>query len=145
MKKIVIHIVFLLLAHSLWAVPIVGGTKIYLNTGGSSLWNQDNAWFVAYFYNDYVPGYVTMTPTIYSNIYVAEAPSTAWTHVIFVRMSPNCSAFSWGCAWNQTNDLTYDGVRNMYTIDGWGEIAPIKSTGTWSVAPFCSFPEFIQV
>ena len=142
MKKIVIHIVFLLFAHSLCAVPIVGGTKIYLNTGGSSLWNQDNAWFVAYFYNDYVPGYVTMTPTIYSNIYVAEAPSTAWTDVIFVRMSPNCSAFSWGCAWNQTNDLNYDGIRNMYTIDGWGEIAPIKSTGTWSVAPFCSFPEF---
>lgn len=127
----------------------MSGTKIYLNTGGTSLWGRDNAWFVAYFYNDYVYNQVTMTPTSYPNIYVVETPntqwsnvSTQWTNIVFVRMNPNYAVFNWAYVWNQTNDLVYDGLRNLYTIDGWGEIEPKKSTGTWSIAPGCSFTQF---
>ena len=56
-------------------------------------------------------------------------------NVIFCRMNPNNATNDWSTKWNQTGDLTWDGTKNLCTINAnqWD----CGSNVTWStyVAP----------
>ena len=124
------------------AATISTGTKVYLNAGGSSYWDQGGAWFSAYFMdaNKKTCQFVTMTKDSDSGYYVAEAPSGTWTYVIFVRNNPTDKVADWTNVWNQTADLAIQSGKNLYKITGWGSSSNgNKSTGSWSnYTPACT-------
>lgn len=98
-------------------------SAIYLNPG---VWDVDNAWFFAYFFNN--SGSNIALPMIeigISGVYVCpnvlNLPS-----IIFCRMNHKYSTFSWNSdsqndhVWNQTADITIPTNGNNYcTITGW--------------------------
>jgi len=111
------------------AANITGGTTLYLKPGSN--WKQANARFAAYFFGD---GETWVSMTLASgetDIYEVTAPAGKnFTNVIFCRMNPSTTSNNWnnGTLWNQTNDLTWDGVKNLYTVadDAWS-----KGSGSW--------------
>ena len=107
---------------------VTGGEILYLNNGGIGLWAADNAWFSAYFFGTSGSKFVKMT-NVTGNYYRVTAPSGTWESVIFVRHNPSSSNLDWNSKWNQTNDLSIQTNKNLYTITGWGSD---KSTGSWS-------------
>lgn len=98
---------------------------LYLDTGGSSLWNQDGARFYVYTFNPETagawPGF--SMGLVSGDIYTANVP-IGFTSVIFIRVDPTNPA----TIWNQTADLTYSSAYNLYTITGWNQ-----GDGVWSV------------
>lgn len=135
MKKITLFLLTILISCSAWGADFTGGTKLYLKP--NSNWTQANAWFAAYFCNGSSGVYWTkMTDSDDDGIYEVIVPS-GQTHknVLFLRMDPsntNTTGNSWPSPWNQTNDLTYDGEKDQYTIaDG----AWSKGNGTWTKIP----------
>lgn len=108
-----------------------GETTYYLNTGGSSLWNQANAWFAAYVWGSSGETWYTMTP-VSGDIYSFSVDTSVYQNVIFTRMNSGALIPSWegDTVWNQTADLTL-GSSNCYTITGWGQND--GSWGTYSV------------
>ena len=108
------------------AAKISGGTKLYLvpNTN----WNTDNARFAAYFFGD-GDVWVSMTKVAgESNLYEVTVPAGKnFSNVIFCRMNPSASANNWNNKWNQTGDLVFDSVKDVYTIN-----AGSWDKGTWS-------------
>ncbi|MBQ8721614.1 MAG: hypothetical protein IJY67_05655 [Paludibacteraceae bacterium] len=122
MKKITLFLLTILISCSAWAINITGGTKLYLKT--SSNWDEANAWFAAYFCNgSSAEQWIKMTKNS-EGLYEVEVPSGK-THknVIFLRMNPSnkqTSGTSWPSnVWEQTADLEYNGVNNIYVIQGW--------------------------
>ena len=106
---------------------LTGGQIIYLNGGGSSLWNKANAWFAAYFYTGSNYEWVKMEQQT-GDYYYATVPSGSWDNVIFVRKNPaDTTLKTWTNKWNQTNDLTLSSSNNAYTISDSNE----KSNGKW--------------
>jgi len=96
---------------------------LYLNTGGSLLWNKDGARFYVYTFNAATTGAwpgLNMT-LVTGDIYYASVPS-GFTGLNFARINP-----SDGSTWNQTGDLTFSSSFNLYTITGWG-----GTDGYWS-------------
>lgn len=96
----------------------------------NSNWKSDNARFAIYTWtssSDYK--WVDMTDSDNDGIYEGTLPS-GYTNVIFCRLTPSDSHNGWSTTWNQTNDLVYDGTKNLYTIgsDAWS-----KGDGSWSV------------
>lgn len=94
---------------------------LYLNTGGSSLWDQGGAWFAAYFYGN---GNTWRTMScVGQNLYAVETPTDkSYPNVIFVRMkNTDTSTLDFGNSWNQTPDLTISSSKNLYTITKWSE------------------------
>jgi hypothetical protein len=51
-------------------------------------------------------------------------------NVIFCRMNPNDATNDWGQKYNQTQDLTWDGSKNLFTPNSIG--ANGNDTGVWS-------------
>jgi len=102
-------------------------TTIYLNAGGTGLWDQAGAWFAAYCWNTSSNTWYTLTST--SSYYVADIDTNAYSNIIFVRFANTATVTSWENSatdvWNQTSDLTFDG--NCYTITGWN-----ATDGGWS-------------
>ncbi|MFA7032780.1 MAG: hypothetical protein WC201_04385 [Bacilli bacterium] len=102
-------------------------TTIYLNAGGSSLWDQSDAWFAAYCWNSDSNTWYTLSAT--SDYYAADIDIDTYTNIIFVRFANTATVASWDDSatniWNQTGDLTFDG--NCYTITGWN-----ATDGAWS-------------
>ena len=104
---------------------------IYLNAGGSSLWDQADAWFAAWVWGS-ADGdqWVIGTDNNSDGTYEFAVPSDA-TGMKFLRMSSAATEPSWiqgdSGYWNATGDLTIptDG-KNCYTIAGWGE-----ADGAW--------------
>lgn len=114
-----------------------GGTVLYLKP--NSNWYSDGARFAAYFFGSEGNAWESMADVYGDGVYSVTAPAGNWTNVIFCRMNPATTENRWnneneGDAtkpmWNQTKDLTYDGVNNMYTLadDAWD-----KGEGSWSV------------
>ncbi len=97
---------------------------LYLNTGGSSLWNKDGALFYVYTFNNMTAGTWpgTAMTMLVADIFVVSVPA-GFTNVIFARVNPDT-----GIAWNQTTNLTYTGQYNYFTITG----HPNFSDGIWS-------------
>ena len=101
---------------------------IYLNTGGSGLWDQDGAWFAAWTWGGSSADAWVKFTTAGGGIYQATMPADR-TAIKFVRMSKNAQDFSWDRVtgdgagiWNETYNLTISGTDNLYTITGWGGI-----------------------
>lgn len=104
---------------------------IYLNTGGSDLWETDGAnHFAVWHWQGSGDGQWSSWMThVTGNVWSAEI-ADASDQVVFCRFNNAASAPAWGSdMWNQTEDLT-PGTNDLFTITGWGSG---KSTGSWSV------------
>lgn len=109
------------------AASITEGTKLYLTPNAN--WKVDNARFAAYFFGG-GETWVSMTKvTGATDVYECTSPTGTYTNVIFCRMNPGASANNWTNKWNQTADLTYNGVNNWYTVK---EGTWDSGGGTWS-------------
>ena len=101
---------------------------VYLDTGGSELWNQGNAVFFVHSWGS-ADDDQRMQP-VEGDIYQATIPDRN-NNLLFVRMPAGSTAIDWSTYWNQTYDLQWDGQNNLYTITDW---ATGKYTyGSWSV------------
>lgn len=113
---------------TLFAAVLCGMTMnaktIYLNTGGSGLWNQADAVFFAHSWdaedND------ALLTLVSGDIYSANIPDGN-NHILFVRMPNGSTSLDWNTKWNQTADLEIPSGMDTYTITGWGD-----ADGTWS-------------
>ena len=139
MRKITLFFAALLISMTAFAADITGGTKLYLKPG--SVWTQGNERFAAYFFNSSTNAWVGMTVEEDGSSYLAETPEGTWTNVIFCRMNGANATNDWAAKWDQTENLTYDGTNNCYSIasssggkgtGSWGVYAPTPTT--WTVA-----------
>lgn len=125
MKKFTLLLATTLISISTIAAELNGGTTLYLNPGP---WNVDGAVFVAYYWGD--PNgdkWSDFNDSDNDGIFETTVPNGAWTGLKFVRMNPAGDIHNWDNKWNETDDLTYDGTNNLYTITGWN-----SNEGTWS-------------
>ena len=100
---------------------------IFLNGGGSSLWNQSNPllWIHAYGGNN--PDLDMELYNKTGNYNYVEILKT-YTTCNFVRSNPNGGKVgSWSNVWNQTSNITIPSDKNCYVISGWG-----GSDGSWT-------------
>ena len=139
MRKITLFFAALFITIAAFAADITGGTKLYLKPGSS--WTQGNERFAAYFFGSAGDAWAGMTVEEDGSSYLAVVPTGTWTNVIFCRMNGSNATNDWSAKWDQTNDLTYDGTNNCYTITSssngkgegtWGVYAPTPTT--WTVA-----------
>ena len=99
------------------AANVTGGTILYLKP--NSNWTQANARFAMYLCNGTSSAvWVDMKDEDGDGNYQATVPS-GQTHknVIFCRMNPSSSTNDWNNKWNQTGDLTWDGSKNLCSIN----------------------------
>ncbi len=109
------------------AVFAAGETKsIYLNAGGSSLWDQAGAWFDAWVWgsSSEADAWYTFTDYDFDGVYEIKVPADA-AGMKILRKDPASTEHNWN-SWNATGDLSI-GSSNCYTITGWG-----GSDGSWS-------------
>ncbi len=105
---------------------------LYLNTGGSNLWEteQANKFAIWYWQGSGQGQWSAWMTRTEGNVWQAEI-SDASDHVIFCRCNSSLSAPEWGDqkVWNKTGDLSIPSGQNLYTITAWGgETSP----GSWS-------------
>lgn len=101
-----------------------GTTKFYLNPGGSSLWDQADAWFAAWCWGG------SKDAAWVTGIKTAEGcyefdNSAGYTGCKIFRFGPSIQTPTFDAQWNDSGDLaipTSDCI--MYNITGWG-------TGAW--------------
>lgn len=99
------------------AATFSGGTVLYLKP--NSNWTQASAWFAMYCFNrSGGNAWAQMYDGDGDGIYSGVAPTGSWTNVIFTRMNPSNTAFSWGNGkkWNQTGDLNFTSDKPLYTV-----------------------------
>ena len=107
---------------------MVNARTIYLNTGGSGLWNQADAVFFAHTWSGSASADILMTEASL-NVFKADVDNSH-TGIIFLRMPAGSTSVIWdgnGKYWNKTGDLTITSANDLYTITGWGE-----NDGYWS-------------
>lgn len=105
---------------------------IYLNAGGSALWDQGGAVFFVHSWEGTNTNEKDLKMSLVGvGVYGVEAPDEN-SKIIFVRMPNGSTALNWATMWNQTNDLVIPEDRNCYQITGWGEGEGAKSTGVWT-------------
>ena len=119
MKKL-----FSILVAALVCVTIVNAKTIYLNTGGSSLWNQAGAVFFAHTWGS--GDFAAKMTLCDGDIYSLDIPDGN-TGVIFLRQQGSSTSVDWDNCWNKTSDLTIPSDKNCYKITGWG-----GNDGSWS-------------
>ena len=116
---------------TLFAAVICGLTlsakTIYLNTGGSDLWNQAGAVFFAHSWASESDNADVQLTLVSGDIFSAEI-NDAHSNILFVRMPNGSTALDWSSKWNQTGDLQIPSDKNQYNITGWGD-----NDGNWSV------------
>ena len=121
---------FCLTSFTAGAADIPAKTKLYLKP--NSNWLQSNARFAAYFYGNGEDWVSMKKVTGQTNLYEVTSPNKKYTNVIFCRMNPNNQTNNWNKNtnfWNQTDNLTYDGCKDLYTVeDGTWD----KGGGKWS-------------
>ena len=97
-----------------FAADMTGGEVLYLKP--NSNWTSGGARFAIYVYGS-GDAWESMVPVEGADgIYQVTVPSGNWTNVIFCRMNPATTTNDWSSKWNQTGDLTYDGVNNLCTV-----------------------------
>ena len=103
-----------------------GTRTIYLNAGGSSLWDQADAWFQAWVWGA-GDAWHTFADEDADGIYEIEVPAGS-TGMKVIRRGPSHAADSWddNQKWNDTGDVSI-GTQNYYTITGWN-----AGNGVWS-------------
>lgn len=105
---------------SVSAATITGGTTLYLKP--NSNWTQASARFAAYFCNGSSAATwidMELVPGETSTYQVTVPDGQSHKNVIFCRMNPATTAnnFNTGVKWNQSGDLTWDGSKNLCTIN----------------------------
>lgn len=125
---------------SLFAVDFKGGEVLYLTPCDNWITNAKNngggkpGRYAAYFFGN-GDKWIAMTAVAgETELYQVTAPA-GFKQVIFCAMNPTSTGLSWNDKWNQTNDLSYDGKNNHYTVKKgtWD-----KGGGTWSY--YCTAP-----
>ena len=128
---------FCLTTFTAGAADFTSGAKLYLKP--NSNWKSDGARFAAYFFykdskgNESNKLWASMK-SIGSDIYEVEAPKSGnsnvtFNFVIFCRMNGSVATNNWNNKWNQTDNLTYDGCKDLYTVkDGTWD----NGGGEWS-------------
>ena len=114
--------IFLFFAAILCAMSVSAKT-IYLNTGGSSLWNQAGAKFGCWTWGSSDQG--DLMSHLEGDIWAYET-SDANTDVIFTRVQPTSTGI-WDKEWNRIQ-TKIPADKNCCTITGWG-----ANDYTWSV------------
>ena len=134
-KMLSMLVVFALVLSLVPATALAAGeTKtIYLNAGGSSLWDQSGAWFDAWVWgSSQADAWYTFTDPDMDGVYEIQVPTDA-TGMKILRKDPANKTHSW-TAWNQTGDLTIGSTYNCYKITNW-------SGGSWtSFTPAATTP-----
>ena len=117
-------------------VPTPSATSVYLVPG---VWNVDNAWFAAYFFDaNGGNSWFKMEDANTDGIFECTVP-TGMTNVIFCRMNPAFADCGWSSdteqrVWNQSADLSLPiDSANHYYITGW-------ESGEWHEAGY-TLPE----
>ena len=118
---------FFLFVATLLCVAGIQAKTIYLNTGGSDLWETDGAnRFAVWHWQGSGEGQWTSWMTrVEGSIWRVDVADSS-DKVIFCRFNNAASNPAWDDMWNQTDDLE-PGSNNLYTITGWG-----KGDGNWS-------------
>ncbi len=124
-KSIFLFFAAILCAIGMNAADIPAGTKFYLKPNS----NWGGARYAVYFYGNGDAWVSMQLAPGETNIYEVTSPNKVYKNLIFCRMNPDASANNWDNKWNQTNDLTYDGTKNFYTVK---EGTWDKGGGTWS-------------
>ncbi len=104
-------------------------------------WKSEGARFAIYVFNANKNGWANMNKVDgYDDFYEVKIPSGDWKNVIFCRMNPSKleNNFNADVTWNQTSDLTYDGVNNCYIVE---EGAWSKGNGKWVIFPTSFIPQ----
>ena len=106
---------------------------IYLNTGGSNLWNQESATFSVWTWGGNLTNSKAITMTKVSGDIYKVKKSDVGTNIIFIRVAFgktfDGSDWSNNTILNQTADLSVpDKAKSMYTITGWS-----SSDGYWGI------------
>ena len=101
---------------------VPSGTVLYLKPGQ---WNQDNARFAIYCFNNSAGTNAWVDMTGSGETYSATLPSGTWDAVIFCRMNGATTENNWNNKWNQTADLTDFANGKTYVITGWDK------SGNW--------------
>lgn len=107
---------------------VSNATTIYLKP--NSNWLSNNARFAIYSWNAEGSAWTDLSAEEgQEDIYQGNLVE-GHTNMLFCRLSGSSTENTWGNVWNQTVDLTYDGVNNLYMIasDAWS-----KGGGEWSV------------
>ena len=141
MKKITTFLLALLLTIPAMAVTFNSGDVIYLNAGGSGLWDQGGAKFSAAFDDaDFASEFGKKTDEGY---YIFTVPGTGKSYegVRFVRNTKAATSPGWDPKWNETNKITAIEGKNLYTITGWGGADGSWSTYTPTVAEELVIPD----
>ena len=141
MKKITTFLLALLLTIPAMAVTFNSGDVIYLNAGGSGLWDQGGAKFSAAFDDaDFASEFGKKTDEGY---YIFTVPGTGKSYkgVRFVRNTNAATSPGWDPKWNETNKITAIEGKNLYTITGWGGADGSWSTYTPTVAEELVIPD----
>ncbi len=95
------------------------GNTIYFHPG---VWDVDGAWFSAHVWGDGDKD-ITLTDNDGDGVYECTV-SAATTGVLFCRMNPEYTEFSWdeGHVWNQTEDTTVGiAPNNHYYVTDWAK------------------------
>ena len=110
-------------------------TTIYLNTGGSGLWNNEGAKFFAHSWKDGVGNEQDKELTLVEgDLYKLDIPEDH-DMIIFLRLAPTATDVVWDGEkfWNKTENLTIPSDQNCYTITEWGaDYNDPVCKGTWS-------------
>ena len=120
MKRFLLLFTFLLTVLVASAATIGKSTTFYFKPHAN--WTQANARFAVYFFDNANNrnAWVSMEKVdCLSGVYKATSPSGyTYANLIFCRMNPSNTSNSWSTKWNQTGDLTYDGTKNEYVLEG---------------------------
>ncbi len=129
MKKIFTYILLAMLT----LLPLTTSAKyIYLNPGGSNLWEQGNAKYSVYCNGSYFASSFMQKIDGLDIYYITVADDV--TKVRFVRNQNTATTPGWDPKWNQSAEMTLSGDNDLYTITGWAE-----SDGHWSKQTTYSF------
>jgi len=99
---------------------------IYLNTGGSSLWNPTESEFFCQSWSDNASKQEVQLVQVNDLIFKAEIDD-AHTNIIFVRMPKGAASIAENAILNKTTVLPLSPDLDLYTIIGLGE-----KDGVWS-------------
>lgn len=114
----------------LWvAVCNTEAKTIYLNTGGTSLWEKDgaNKFAVWHWQGTNAGAWSDWMTHVDGNVWAVDVSDNS-DKVIFCRFNNSVSSPDWNAdMWNRTEDQTIPAGKDLYIITGWSE-----SAGEWS-------------
>lgn len=112
------------------AVAIPANTTLYLKPNTN--WLSAGAKFSSYFFDNENTYEWKVLDKVVEGIYSVSSPTHTYEKVIFTRMDPAGNQLDWTGKWNQTGDLVFDGVNNLFTVpDGaWDKSSGLS--GLWS-------------